>query len=100
MEDTKKMTVHINGKDYYINHTEADEYIAKIGQFVNKKIQETSVDGMKLMEEKAIVMACINIADEYFKAKKQLQTALDDIDQLKQEKRDLELKLTRYQGGY
>ncbi len=100
MDEQKKITVVINGKDYFVNHTESDEYVLKIGQYVNKKIQETSVGGMKLVEEKATVMACINIADDYFKTWRQLQDANKELETLRKEKRELELKLARNQGHY
>lgn len=100
MDEQKKITVVINGKDYFVNHTESDEYVLKIGQYVSKKIQETSVGGMKLVEEKATVMACINIADDYFKTWRQLQDANKELETLRKEKRELELKLARNQGHY
>lgn len=100
MESPSKMTIVINGKQYIVNHTESDEYVHQIGKYVNKKIAETSVDGMKLVESTATVMACINIADDYFKTKRQLQKAMDEIEDLKREKQDLELKLARLQNRY
>ena len=99
MEAPKKMSITINGKQYIVNHNESDDYIHRIGQYVNKKIAETSIDGMKLVEPTATVMACINITDELFKSKKQLQKALEDLEILKKEKRELELRLSRIQGG-
>ena len=99
MEATKKMSITINGKQYIVNHNESDEYVHKIGQYVNRKIAETSIGGMKLVEPTATVMACINITDELFKSRKQLQKAEDDIELLKKEKRELELRLSRLQGG-
>ncbi len=100
MDTPNKMTIVINGKQYIVNHTESDEYVHKIGKYVNKKIAETSVDGMKLVESTANVMACINIADDYFKSQKQLQLAIAEIETLKKEKQELELKLSRLQNRY
>lgn len=99
MESPNKMTIVINGKQYIVNHTESDEYVHQIGKYVNKKIAETSVDGMKLVESTATVMACVNIADDYFKSQRQLQKVTDELEALKVEKRNLELKLARLQGG-
>ena len=101
MEGQKKITVSINGKDYYLNHTaESDEYVLKLGKYVTQKIQESTVDGIRLDEQKAAVMACLNIADEYFKTWRQLQEANKEIEALKKEKRELEIKLARTQGHY
>ena len=100
MDSPSKMTIVINGKQYIINHTESEEYIHKIGKYVNRKIAETSVDGMKLVESTANVMACINIADDYFKSQRRLQNALEEIEKLKREKRELEAKLTKMQNRY
>ena len=99
MEAPKKMSITTHGKQYIVNHNESDEYIHRIGQYVHRKIAETSIDGMKLVEPTATVMACINITDELFKNRKQLQKALDDLENLKKEKRELELRLSRIQGG-
>lgn len=93
MATPSKMTIDINGKQYILNHTESEEYIHKIGKYVNRKIAETSVDGMKLVENTANVMACINIADDYFKA-------LAEIETLKKEKQELEAKLSGLQRRY
>lgn len=100
MAAPNKMSIVINGKQYIINHTESEEYIHMIGRYVNRKIAETSVDGMKLVESTANVMACINIADDYFKSQHQLQNALEELETLKKEKQELELKLSRLQNRY
>lgn len=100
MDTPSKMTIVINGKQYIVNHTESDEYVHKIGKYVNRKIAETSVDGMKLVESTATVMACINIADDYFKSQRQLQNALSELETLKKEKQELEIKLSRLQSRY
>ncbi|MBE7057332.1 MAG: cell division protein ZapA [Ruminococcaceae bacterium] len=100
MDMPSKMTIVINGKQYIINHTESEEYIHKIGKYVNRKIAETSVDGMKLVESTANVMACINIADDYFKAQRELEDALKEIETLMKEKQELEARLSGLQRRY
>ncbi len=100
MATPSKMTIDINGRQYILNHTESEEYIHKIGKYVNRKIAETSVDGMKLVESTANVMACINIADDYFKTQRQLEDALAELETLKKEKHELEVKLSRMQNRY
>ena len=99
MSEVKKMTVNINGKDYVLNHTESEEYIHRIGKYVNQKIDEASIDGMKLDSSKSTVMACINLADELFKAQHDLEEALRANDELLKEKRELEIRLARLGGG-
>ena len=100
MEAPKKLSITINGKQYIVNHNETDEYVRRIGHYVNKKIAATSIDGMKLVEPTATVMACINIADELFKSREQLQQVLDELEILKDEKRELERRLSRIQGNH
>ena len=98
MDEINKMTININGKDIVLNHTESDEYIHRIAKYVNQKIQEASVDGMKLDSSKATVMACINLTDELFKCQKDLEDALRANDELLKAKRDLEIRLQRLGG--
>ena len=100
MDTPKKLSITVNGKPYIVNHNETDEYVRKIGHYVNKKIAATSIDGMKLVEPTAMVMACINITDELFKCQELLQQALDELEVLKDEKKELERRLSRIQGGH
>ena len=95
MSEVKKLTVNVNGQDYVLNHTESDEYIHQISKYVNQKIKEASVDGMKLDSNKSAVMACINLTDELFKCRQDLEEALAANDELIREKRELEIKLSR-----
>ena len=76
--EVKKDTITINGKSFILNHTESVEYIAKIEKYVNQKIEEASVDGMKLDSEKSMIMASINITDELFKTQRDLEEALKE----------------------
>lgn len=97
MDDKKKITVSINGRNYTLRHDETDEYVHRISQFLNNKIAAVSRSGLQLGEQTAIVMSAITITDELFKTQKNFNTLkneikriMDEYDKLKLEKQELE----------
>ena len=67
--------VVIGGKVYTICGYENEEYFQKIAAYINSKLNEFhSSDAMKtLNQDYRNILMQINIADDYFKAKKQIQ---------------------------
>ena len=76
--------VVIDGKVYTLSGYEEPEYLQKVAAYINSKINEINgMDGMKnLPANMKSVMIQLNIADDYFKAKSQVEKL----------ERDLELK--------
>ena len=64
----KKTEVTIAGKKYAIVGNDDKKYIEKIAEHVDKKMNELMKGNTELTQERAAVLAAINIADEYFKA--------------------------------
>ncbi|MFG6378508.1 MAG: cell division protein ZapA [Lachnospiraceae bacterium] len=65
--------VIINGKVYRLSGYESEEYLQKIASYINNKInffaeQESYT---RLNAEMKNTLLCINLADDYFKVKKQ-----------------------------
>ena len=66
--------VLIDGKIYSVSGEENTEYIQKVAQFVNEKIQEVrTLPGFKrLDEEYQTLLLNLNLADDYFKEKEEV----------------------------
>ena len=73
--------VLIDGKLFTISGYESPDYIQKIASYINGKIKEfNSVEGYRRQNSdlKNVLMQ-INIADDYFKAKKQIAMLEEDL---------------------
>ncbi len=74
--------VIINNKRYTLSGFESEEYLQKIASFINSKINDLKQsDAYKTMDtEMKAVLLEINLADEYFKLKRQFDESEDDSD--------------------
>ena len=70
MEEPKKISVKIQGRDYRISCTEDEEYIEKIAYYVDKKLQQVMAQNESLDTLKATTLVTLNLADSLFKAVK------------------------------
>lgn len=78
------VTIRIAGKDYHIVGTEPEEYIQKIGHFVDKKMSSMIESGENnLSTVMASVLTSVNIADDYFKERdkaNQQKTRMNELE--------------------
>ena len=83
--------VVIDGKVYTLSGYEEPEYLQKVAAYINSKINEIdSMDGMKnLPANMKSVMIQLNIADDYFKAKSQVEKLERDMELKDRELYDL-----------
>lgn len=88
-----KVELRIAGKDYTIVGTEPEEYIQKVGHYIDKKMTEIMRSSTSLSTSLAAVLTAINVADDFFKsresemdARKELKKALEELEALKEEK--------------
>ena len=83
MASSKNYTeVLIGGKVFTLSGFESEDYLQKVSTYLNHKIEEcTSSDGYrKQSAETRSVLLALNIADDYFKAKKQGGALESDIE--------------------
>ncbi len=85
MSSKNNTEVIIGGKVFTLSGYESEEYLQKVATFINNKIIEckTSDSFKRLPVDTQSVMIHLNIADEYFKIKKQtdaLQAELESKD--------------------
>ena len=96
MSSSKNCTeVLIGGKVFTLSGFESEEYLQKVSTYLNHKIAEcTSIDGYNRQsaETRSILLA-LNIADDYFKAKRQGNVLESDVQQKDKEMYDLKHEL-------
>lgn len=82
MEKTKTV-VHIAGKEYTIAGNESSEYIHRVALYVSEKMQQIKEANKRLDNTMLAVLTAVNIADEYLKAKEDLEKKEKEIERLK-----------------
>lgn len=69
MFDKSITIVKIFGRDYPISSDQNPEYIKRLAEFVDKKMNEMAEGGDPLSTSRVAVLACLNIADELMRTK-------------------------------
>ncbi len=87
--------VLIGGKVFTLSGYESEEYLQRVAAYINNKISEyNKVDGFKRQPfDTQSVLLQLNIADDYFKAKKQIETLEEDIETKDKELYDIKHEL-------
>jgi cell division protein ZapA len=96
MASSKNYTeVLIGGKVFTLSGFESEEYLQKVSTYLNHKLEEcTNSEGYrKQSAETRSILLALNIADDYFKAKKQGGTLESDIEAKDKEMYDLKHEL-------
>lgn len=102
MKKRTDVEVIINGKQYTVGGYEGEEYLHKIASYINGKLLEMKQqDAYRLMDaETRNVLMLVNLADDYFKTKKQMEeisassdTKNSEIFTLRHENIELKTKL-------
>ena len=114
MSSAKHFTeVLIGGKVYTLSGFEGEEYLQKVSSYLNHKITEcaNSEGYRKQSADTRNVLLALNIADDYFKAKKQgdslendielisaqikLENAEKELAKIKEENNDLQMQIVK-----
>lgn len=82
MSSKNDTEVIINGKIYTLSGYESEEYLQKVASYINNKIVEfKAVDGYtRLNVDMQRTLLELNIADDYFKAKKQADSIEGELE--------------------
>lgn len=75
MEEKNKVSVRIYGQEYKISGNAPREYILQLASYVDSKIIDIANNMKQFTAPMATVLAAVNIADEYFKAKSEAKSA-------------------------
>ena len=91
--------VIIGGKVFTLSGNESEEYLQKVANYINNKIAEyAKVEGFKRQPiDVQNVLMELNIADDYFKAKKQISLLEEDLAAKEKELYDLKHELVSAQ---
>ncbi|MGN0160495.1 MAG: cell division protein ZapA [Lachnospiraceae bacterium] len=95
MSSINNTEVIIGGKVFTLSGYESEEYLQKVATFINNKINEckTSDNFKRLPVDTQAVMIHLNVADEYFKIKKQADILEQEIESKDKEIYDLKHEL-------
>lgn len=87
--------VIIGGKVFTLSGYESEEYLQKVASYLNNKIAEyNNEEGFKRLPiDSQAVLIELNIADDFFKAKKQIEILEEDIANREKEMYDLKHEL-------
>ena len=87
--------VIIGGKVFTLSGYESEEYLQKVASYINNKVNEYSkVDSFRRQPlDTQSVLLELNIADDYFKAKKQISLLEEELQAKEKELYDLKHEL-------
>ena len=91
MAAKKSAEVIIDGKVYTLSGYEEEDYLQKVGAYINNKISEFNEmeEFRRLSADTRSTLLALNIADDYFKAKESVNKYQMDMDQKEKEIYDL-----------
>lgn len=87
--------VIIGGKIFTLSGYESEEYLQKVASYINNKVEEYSkMDSFRRqpLDTQAVLLQ-LNIADDYFKSKKQINMLEDELQAKEKELYDLKHEL-------
>ncbi len=87
--------VIIGGKVYTLSGYESEEYLQKVASYINNKIAEyNKIEGFKRQPiDTQNVLLQLNIADDYFKGKKQIEMMEEQLAEKEKELYDIKHEL-------
>ena len=78
----KVLKVKILGQDYVIRSSAGQKYLNEVSAYVNEKMEEIMASGIDDSQQLRIaVLTAMNITDELFSARQNLDSDQTDIDQ-------------------
>jgi len=95
MSSKTNTEVIIGGKVYTLSGYESEEYLQKVASYINNKLNEyNKVDSFRRqpMDTQGVLLQ-LNIADDYFKAKKQITILEEELQTKEKELYDLKHEL-------
>ena len=99
MSSKSATEVIIGGKVFSLCGYEGEEYLQKVASYINNKLNEYSkVDSFRRQSaDTQNILLELNIADDFFKAKKQIDTMEEELKTKDKELYDLKHELVTYQ---
>lgn len=73
------VAITINSRQYDVVANESAEYIEMLGNHINEKVNLVLKGGRNVMGERPVVLAALNICDEYFKAEESVRMLKEQL---------------------
>ena len=93
-ENKNRVSVVINGRRYTLVAGADTEYIQGLADHVNEKVEEVLKEGQNVIGERPVVLAALNICDEFFKlyqASIDMQSEIGNLnDKLEESRKELQ----------
>ena len=95
MSSKTEAEVIIGGKIITLSGYESEEYLQKVASYINSKLEEFGrLDSFRMQTaDKRSVLMQLNIADDYFKAKKQIDILNEELQNKEKELYNLKHEL-------
>lgn len=77
-----RVSITINSRGYTVVADESVEYIERLGNHINEKVESVIKGGQNIIGERPVVLAALNICDEYFKAAHAGELLKEEIEKL------------------
>ncbi len=100
MEKKNKVLIKINGQEYPIVGSEPKDYLLKVGNYVDEKMEEVRESNERLSTSMIAVLTSINMADELLKLDKRLKETQGRYDQPLQELQELKGKFEKLESDH
>lgn len=79
--EKNRVTVNIYGKTYTVRGEAPADWITRVAGYVDQKMRDIAGRHLYLDTTKIAVLAALNIADEYFRLKKEYDEFLQLLDE-------------------
>ena len=88
-----RVAITINSRQYTVVADESAEYIQRLGNHINEKVETVLKGGQNIMGERPVVLAAFNICDEYFKSAQEVDMLKGQVKQTSDRNDYLEQKV-------
>ena len=79
-----RTTVRIAGKDYTIASYDSEEYVNRVADWVNRRMEELAA-ATKLPAAQLAVLTAVNAADDMMKSRDEIRRLKAELDDLRQQ---------------
>ncbi len=87
--DKHAVKVEISGVEYSLKSDKDSEYVHALARYVEEKIEKFSENTSVKSQTKIAVLVALNIADEFFRLKKQSNTLRSKLESIESESSEL-----------
>lgn len=88
-----KVTLTINSRQYTVVADASVEYIERLCNHINEKVENVRSGGQNIMGERPVVLAALNICDEYYKSLEAGELLEDRISKINEKNLKLQRKV-------